>query len=176
MSRWLLLAAALLLVPTAAHAEGSAPSGATTPTANEPPARESGQTPEEMAVASRLIAPCCWTQTLDVHQSNIAIQLRHEIRRRLAAGQTPDQIINVMVARYGKRILAVPKGSHLSTVATTMFGLVGLAGVIILFVVLKRRAGREQSPEAADNEAPSGDDAPSSDEWDERLDAELRDV
>ena len=60
---------------------------------------------------TRLFAPCCWVQTLDVHESELADKLRHEIERRLAAGEPALQIEDDLVARYGERIRAVPRDS-----------------------------------------------------------------
>jgi cytochrome c-type biogenesis protein CcmH len=61
-------------------------------------------------LAGRLIAPCCWTQTLDIHESPIADQLRAEIGKRLNAGELPTAIEDDLAARYGEKIRAVPRG------------------------------------------------------------------
>ena len=58
----------------------------------------------------KLIAPCCWTQTLDIHDSPIADQLRAEIATRLRAGEPAAQIEDNLAARYGEKIRAVPRG------------------------------------------------------------------
>jgi cytochrome c-type biogenesis protein CcmH len=58
----------------------------------------------------RLIAPCCWTQTLDIHDSPIAEELRAELGRRLKAGEPAARIEDDLAARYGERIRAVPRG------------------------------------------------------------------
>jgi len=58
----------------------------------------------------RLIAPCCWTQTLDIHDSPIADQLRTEIATRLRAGEPAAKIEDDLAARYGEKIRAVPRG------------------------------------------------------------------
>ena len=62
------------------------------------------------ALETRLLAPCCYTQTLDVHESELATELRHEIERRLAAGDDPQHVEDTLVQRYGERIRAVPRG------------------------------------------------------------------
>src|SRR5512140_1121487 len=73
----------------------------------------------------RLLAPCCWAQTLDIHGSEIANTLRREIRTRLKAGESPDAIEQSLVARYGERIRAVPDGVPLNTMGT--LGWLGVA-------------------------------------------------
>lgn len=64
----------------------------------------------ERAVESRLLAPCCWTQTLDLHESPLADSLRAEVRARLRAGERPDAIEADLVSRFGARMRAVPSG------------------------------------------------------------------
>jgi cytochrome c-type biogenesis protein CcmH len=61
-------------------------------------------------LAGRLIAPCCWTQTLDIHDSPIADQLRAEITQRLRAGEPAAKIEDDLAARYGEKVRAVPRG------------------------------------------------------------------
>jgi cytochrome c-type biogenesis protein CcmH len=61
-------------------------------------------------LAGRLIAPCCWTQTLDVHESPLADQLRSEIAQRLRAGEPAAKIEDDLAVRYGDKIRAVPRG------------------------------------------------------------------
>jgi cytochrome c-type biogenesis protein CcmH len=66
--------------------------------------------PGEHELEGRLFAPCCWTQTLDIHESGIAETLRREIRERLRAGERSADVEADLVSRYGAQILAVPTG------------------------------------------------------------------
>ena len=61
----------------------------------------------------RFLAPCCWQESLAVHQSEIAVELRAEIARLAAAGRTENEIVDTLVARYGERILVEPRGTRL---------------------------------------------------------------
>lgn len=54
----------------------------------------------------RLIAPCCWRETLDIHTSPTATELRHEIRSRLQAGESSLAIERSLVDRYGPKLRA----------------------------------------------------------------------
>ena len=63
---------------------------------------------EAHAIEAMLIAPCCFSQQVSVHHSPAADEVRADIRRRLAAGETREQILDAYVAQYGKRILAQP--------------------------------------------------------------------
>jgi cytochrome c-type biogenesis protein CcmH len=117
----------------------------------------------------RIRAPCCWNQTLDIHGSEPANQLRREIRKRLKGGETVDQIEASIVARYGERILAVPPGNPLKEVAVALILGVVFAGGIAAFLLVRwrRRSGPGFAPEAP-GAAKTGRD-----EWDDRLDKEL---
>jgi cytochrome c-type biogenesis protein CcmH len=74
----------------------------------------------------RLLAPCCWAQTLDIHGSEIANSLRREIRTRLKAGEQPEVIEQSLVARYGERMRAVP-----DRVPLDMMGSLGWLGAAV---------------------------------------------
>jgi cytochrome c-type biogenesis protein CcmH len=128
-----------------------------------------GYVPGASALEGRIMAPCCWTQTIDIHGSEIANDLRREIRRRLRAGESADAIQASFVDRYGDRILAVPPGSPLKAVATllalSMAG-AGAAG----FMMLKR--WRRRGVPVGGMPAPAT--GPKDTQLDARLDAELR--
>lgn len=83
----------------------------------------------------RLVAPCCWNESVAHHRSEVAGQIRAQIESMVAAGQSDREILDHFVAQYGKRILIEPEGST-RTVATVMpfvFLLVG--GVFTVFVI-----------------------------------------
>jgi cytochrome c-type biogenesis protein CcmH len=167
----LLTALAVLTLPTAASASAD-------PAQPEHvPASETGEDLQSYVegasrLEGRIIAPCCWNQTIDIHGSEPSYQLRREIRRRLKAGESAEAIEASFVKRYGSRILAVPDTSPLGSLATLLavgFGGVGVAGYFMLrrwSRVGKLPAGQKKPGEAA--EAP-----PKRDAMDERLDREL---
>jgi cytochrome c-type biogenesis protein CcmH len=102
-------------------------------------------------VESRLFAPCCWTQTVDVHASPLADELRTEITTRLGAGEAPRAVEDDLAARYGERIRAVPRdvpsqwlGAPI--VLALALGLVALWGVVRS---VRRRAGTASGPATA---------------------------
>src|SRR5262245_9645491 len=57
-----------------------------------PPEDLSDYVPGAARLEGRLLAPCCWIQTLDVHGSEVAVGLRTEIRHRLRAGESAGAI------------------------------------------------------------------------------------
>ncbi|WP_437321485.1 cytochrome c-type biogenesis protein [Sorangium sp. So ce385] len=165
-SRWrraAALAAVIAGVALSGRAEPATPGEAATELVDAAPA------PGEKALAARLLAPCCWNQTLDVHESPVASDLRREIRARLHRGEAADAIEQDLVARYGDRLRAAPSSGVLGKVALAL--MLGIAVTFLgVFALLRswRRGAAQPAP-------PSGAVAAADrDEYDERLDDELR--
>ena len=119
-----------------------------------------------------LIAPCCFSQQVSVHQSPAANDVRQDIRRRLAAGETREHILDAYVAQYGKRVLSQPPAEGMTRM---LYILPPLAFVLTAALVVVR-VRRFTAPHAS--RAPVGDFTPSL--ADERhraqLEEELRDL
>ena len=78
----------------------------------------------------KLMAPCCYSQTIRVHMSAEAEQMREEVTDMVLAGKTEQDIISYYKAKYGETILVVPDGEAGQiafgvpiTVALSAFGL-----------------------------------------------------
>jgi cytochrome c-type biogenesis protein CcmH len=128
--------------------------------------------PGAARLEGRLLAPCCWDasrQTLDIHGSPIANDLRREIRHRLKAGETPDAIEADLVARYTKKILAVPADNPMPHMGAVLsLALLGVGFLAARMVVRWQKRSRQLATPAP---VPGGP----ADPWDARLDAELED-
>lgn len=107
------------LVTVAARALADGASGTATHTA----ARE---------LEGRLIAPCCWTQTLDIHESPVADGLRAEIAMRLGRGDSAATIEDDLAARYGEKIRAVPRGEDPRVALPIIVG--GAMGLAVIWL------------------------------------------
>jgi cytochrome c-type biogenesis protein CcmH len=117
----------------------------------------------------RIIAPCCWNQTIDIHGSEVSTQLRREIRERLKTGETPEAIEASFVERYGQKIVAVKPGSRLGSTAVLLAMGMGAAGVFAFG--LMRRWRDRSGPSKSDPKAePSASNEAA---LDARVDAEL---
>ncbi len=131
-----------------------------TPAMAEPP------TPGEAALQARLIAPCCWNQTLDIHESEIATELRAEIHARLAGGEKSATIEDDLARRFGARIRAVPPGRDVRGDLSIGVGIAALlfGGLLVMMVRgwIRRAPKVEPLPPATRTEE------------DARLDDELR--
>jgi cytochrome c-type biogenesis protein CcmH/NrfF len=70
-------------------------------------------TEEEQARIARLedavLAPCCYTEPVSVHQSEIAVKMRLEIAKWVAAGKTDQEILDTYVRQYGSEVLIDPR-------------------------------------------------------------------
>ncbi|MFA7248815.1 MAG: cytochrome c-type biogenesis protein CcmH [Dehalococcoidia bacterium] len=148
---------AALTSPAVASAQTPSP----TPT---PPAAAPTPTEEQMiAVEHQLLCPLCVNERLDVCTIAVCMDMKDLIRERLAAGETPEQIVAFFEARYGQRIRAdLPRrGFNL-----VLFGWVGgailatgAAAAYVLYAM--RRDSRLRRARAA---SPPMDDA-----WVDRL-------
>ena len=120
---------------------------------------------QERVLEGRLLAPCCWMQTLDVHESPLASELRREVHARLHAGEGVRVVEADLVARYGERIRAVPADSDPRRgIGLASAALVAGSGGFLLWLFVRRvRRGRSATPRLVTTR----------DDYDRRLDEEL---
>jgi len=162
----------------AAFAHAPSQAGAAAPAGSVSPEDDygddiQGNVPGASAIEGRLMAPCCWTQTIDIHDSPVSLSMRHEIRRRLRNGESAEVIQASFVERYGSKIMAVQEGSHLKSVFIGLSVVMGGAGVAAAMMIGRWR--KQSSPK--DGSKPAKDaPEPKRDQWDEKLDAELKDL
>jgi cytochrome c-type biogenesis protein CcmH len=145
-------------------------SGADRVAADDGSALSPQRVPGARELEGRLIAPCCWTQTLDIHDSPIAEELRAEISKRLMAGEPSTKIEDDLASRYGEKIRAVPRGED-PRVALPIFvgGAMALALVCLAWIGVTwlRRSRNFSTPAALSGQEPQQ-------RYDERLDEELK--
>jgi len=71
-------------------------------------------TAEEQQRANHLytlfVAPCCWRQSVAVHQSPQGMHVRNEIDQDLVAGRSDGAIKAALIREYGHGILIDPEG------------------------------------------------------------------
>ncbi len=98
---------------------------------------------------STFISPCCWQENLTVHDSEIARQLRGQIRTLVLDGRTDDEIKVVLVKQYTRQILALPDGSQGVWLFLTPWLATG-AGALGVVFLLNRLRTRSATPAMAD--------------------------
>lgn len=71
-------------------------------------------TPTQQAQVKRLehklMAPCCYSQTIDEHMSQEAADMRAEVEQLVGSGQSDREILTYYRKKYGETILASPDG------------------------------------------------------------------
>ena len=102
-----------------------------------------GLTPEQLARVDRLehamLAPCCYSETVADHRSEIALQMQREIRQMVAAGETDREILDHYKAQYGMRILVEPEGTLWWWMNVIPVVLLLLGFLIVIYVLRKWR-------------------------------------
>lgn len=122
---------------------------------------------EESVLEGRLLAPCCNLQTLDVHASPLATELRHEIHQRIAAGESTTSIEASLIQRYGSEMRAAPRGSDTRLLIAPFALLFVLAATAFAGWRLRKSFGRTAVGDARKEPLPATPLA------DDRLDQEL---
>ena len=135
MIRRMILAAALLLFATAAHAVE--PSEMLKDPALEARAR---------AISQELRCLVCQNQSIDDSNADLAHDLRVIVRERLVAGDSDQQVKDYLVARYGDFVLLDPPFR-----ARTLILWLGPAallafGAVVIAIVLRRRYREAPAP------------------------------
>lgn len=87
----MILTAALLLASSASHLT-------------------SDQSKVVKKLENELMAPCCYSQTIAVHMSYEAAQMRDEVTQMVAQGLGEKEIVDHYRTKYGETILVVPDG------------------------------------------------------------------
>lgn len=122
------------------------------------------------AIEARLHAPCCLTQPLDGHESELASSLRAEIAQRVERGESGDAIEDNLAARYGERIRAVPRGRDSRSTIPIVVGAAMLASLFGLVMLIRRWTKRGADASVVSNADAS---AERRDAYDDRLEDEL---
>lgn len=98
-----------------------------------------------MVIAEELRCLVCQNETIAASHADLAVDLRAQIRSKLAQGQTSQQILDFMVERYGDFVLYRPPLKPLTLLLWVgPFALLLLAaGVLALNVRRLRRSATE---------------------------------
>jgi cytochrome c-type biogenesis protein CcmH len=91
-------------------------------------------------IASELRCLVCQNQTIADSHAALAVDLRNQVREMLRQGQSREQIVTYMTARYGDFVLYRPPLKE--STALLWFGPAALlvGGLVTLVIVLRRRA------------------------------------
>lgn len=140
MMRWVFAALlALLALPLAA--QDSMPPAPYAYNQLEDPRLEA----EASALMHTLRCLKCQSQSIADSDAPMAGDMRHQVRSRILAGESPDQIRGWLIARYGDYVSYEPE------VSRTTWPLFAVPVLVILLVagVLLRRLGKRRSDDDA---------------------------
>lgn len=118
----------LLLVACAAWAQSQA--------SVDPAASSEGRIEN---LEDRLLAPCCWSEPVSQHRSEVALEMKVEIREMVGQGRSDREILDYYIGRYGQRILIEPEG-ELSTWIHVVPVVVLIAGLALVVLVIRKLA------------------------------------
>jgi len=88
----------------------------------------------------------CQNQSIDDSGAPLAKDLRLLVRERLKAGDSNQQIVDFIVARYGEFVLLKPRFETLTLVLWLATPAVFLAAILIIALAFRRRRAEAQNP------------------------------
>lgn len=95
---------------------------------------------EAREIEGLLMAPCCGANTLAMHESGPAHEMKGEIREMLAAGKSRNEILDHYVAQYGNTILAMPPAKGFNLLVYVLPALALILGPVLAWRRLRGRA------------------------------------
>lgn len=98
---------------------------------------------------TQLICPVCPGQTIAQSDNEISRQMKAIIRKKLAEGETKEDILAFFVERYGEGVLAAPPKQGLNLAVWLAPLAVLLAGVAIVFIAVRRAVRPRSVPDNA---------------------------
>ncbi len=124
---------------------------------------------EVNAVAAKLYCPVCEHVPLDDCDTPACRQWHAEIRHQLAAGQSPQAIIDDFVQRFGERVVGTPQDPLLRALALLTPWALALGALLPAAAFIRRR----RRIQASDSRI-QADQSASSDAWRAQIEADLR--
>jgi len=93
------------------------------------------------AISKELRCMVCQNESIDDSEAPLAHDLRVLVRERLKAGDSDEQIIRFLVARYGEFVLLRPPLSWHTLALWGTAPAILVLGILMIVVVERRRAG-----------------------------------
>ena len=110
--------------------------GAEAPPAAEDPVLEA----QVLDITGELRCLVCQNQTIADSHADLAVDLRRQVREMLRRGESREQIVAYMTARYGDFVLYRPPLKPTTFLLWFGPGLLLVGGLAVLILVLRRRA------------------------------------
>ena len=91
-------------------------------------------------ISAGLRCPVCRNESIDDSNAPISRELRLMVRERLVAGDTDQEVVDFVVARYGEFVLLRPDTRGWNIVLWLAAPALLILGLLIAFVNVRRRA------------------------------------
>ncbi|WP_448211871.1 cytochrome c-type biogenesis protein [Colwellia sp. MEBiC06753] len=104
------------------------------------------------ALVKELRCPKCQNQNLADSNSQIAVDLRHEVYTMLKEGKADMEITSYMVDRYGEFVLYRPRVNELTYILWFGPAILLFIGVVIVVVVARKKAVSRQELALSDEQ------------------------
>ena len=107
-------------------------------------------------VALSLRCPVCQNNSIEESPAVLAQDMKREVRQRLAAGESPDDIRRYFVSRYGEWVLTKPRAAGVNLSVWLLPVVALFAGALVVWSAVRRwvRQGDAARHRAAVREAP----------------------
>jgi len=90
-------------------------------------------------ISAGLRCPVCRNESIDDSSAPISRELRLMVRERLVEGDTDEEVIDFVVARYGEFVLLRPDTSGWNVLLWLSAPILLIAGLAIALVTVRRR-------------------------------------
>lgn len=100
------------------------------------------------AIGRQLRCPVCKTESIEESDADFTRDLRRVVRERVAAGDSDQQVLDYMHARYGDFILLNPPFEPSTWLLWLAPPLLLAAGGVIAYAVIRRRSVAAVEPSA----------------------------
>ena len=110
-----------------------------------------------MKISSELRCLVCQNETIAASHAELAVDLRRQVREMLQNGQSEQQVVDYMTARYGDFVLYRPPFKPLTALLWMGPAVMVVVGLGTLFVVLRRRSRLADEAFEPDDKDASGD-------------------
>jgi len=93
-----------------------------------------------LSITAELRCLVCQNQTIADSHADLAVDLRQQVREMLQKGQSDQQILDYMTARYGDFVLYRPPFKSTTMLLWIGPGVMLVAGLVMLVLILRRRS------------------------------------
>ncbi len=93
-------------------------------------------------IEKAVLAPCCYTEPVGQHQSEIAVRMRVEIAKWVEQGRTDEEILDTYAKRYGAKVLVDPNTIPQGWALVVPWAVAGLGTLGAAWMLWRWRAAR----------------------------------